>query len=49
MEPMDNGELNDLYDKLAKAAKKVPTLHEHVKELCRDLRKPRKRIEKRGE
>ncbi len=38
---MTNGEMNDLYDKLRDASKEVPTLHEYVKELCADLRKPR--------
>ena len=38
---MNNGEMNDLYDKLRDASKEVPTLHEYVKELCADLRKPR--------
>ena len=43
---MNNGELNDLYDKLRDAAKEVPTVSDWLNEVCRDLRKPQK---KRGE
>ena len=42
---MNNGEMNDLYDKLRDAAKEAPTLSDWLKEVCEDLRKPRKRKE----